>query len=473
MDLVHTGMGDSGTRWSKHIGQSGKPAYLAIADAIAADMQAGRLAANENLPPMRVLARQLGLNYSTVARAYAEARRRGLVDARSGRGTFVKPTASAAASVRSLGYVGLVEMTMNLPPEPQDPALMIRMQNGLGELRERMDMRELLRYQDFGGSREDREAGIRLLESHLPRLSPERVLVCPGVQSALLALMSVLVRPGEAMCTEALTYPGVKAIASHLGIELVGLPLDDEGIDPDAFAAACAKHAPKALYLNPTLLNPTTAVMSEARRLAVAETARQHNIWIIEDDAYGLLPARAPRPIAALAPEMTFYVSGLAKFVGAGLRIAYLAAPDTRQAQRIASTLRAMTVMASPITTALSTRWINDGTAKAILDAVREESARRQRFAAQTLPAGYASKPEAFHLWLPLPPHWSRVEFAAHLRARGIGVVGSDSFAVTQIAPEAVRVCLGGAVDRNQCRVALELIAGALAQHPAVAAGVV
>ncbi|MBV8030611.1 MAG: PLP-dependent aminotransferase family protein [Betaproteobacteria bacterium] len=466
-------MADNTARWSKYVAQSGKPAYLAIADAIAADMQAGRLAANENLPPLRALASELGLNYTTVARAYAEARRRGLVDARSGRGTFVKPASSTTAPVRSLGFVGLVEMTMNLPPEPQDPALMLRMQNGLAELQQRMDMHELLRYQDFGGTRADREAGIRLLEPHLPGLAPERVLVCPGVQSALLALISVLVRPGEVMCTEALTYPGAKAIASHLGVELVGLPLDAEGIDPEAFAAACAKHAPKALYLNPTLLNPTTAVMSEARRLAVAETARQHNVWIIEDDAYGLLPARAPRTIAELAPESTFYVSGLAKFVGAGLRIAYLAAPDARQAQRIATTLRAMTVMASPITTALSTRWIEDGTAHAILGAVREESARRQRLAAQALPAGsYASQPEAFHLWLALPPHWSRVEFAAHLRARGIGVVGSDSFAVTETPPQAVRVCLGGAVDRHQCRTALDLIAGVLEQHPAVASGV-
>jgi DNA-binding transcriptional MocR family regulator len=465
-------MADNPARWSKYIGQSGKPAYLAIADAIAADMQAGRLAANENLPPMRALARQLDLNYSTVARAYAEAQRRGLVGARSGRGTFVKP-GNAAAPLRSLGFVGLVETTMNLPPEPQDAALVLRMQDSFAELRQR-DMHDLLRYQEFGGTLEDREAGIHLLEPHLPGLAPERVLVCPGVQGALLALMSVLVRPGEVMCAEALTYPGVKAIASHLGIGLAGLPLDDEGIDPEAFAAACARHAPKALYLNPTLLNPTTAVMSEARRLAVAEIARRHNVWIIEDDAYGLLPASAPRTLAELAPELTFYVSGLAKFVGAGLRVAYLAAPDTRQAQRIAATLRATTVMASPITVAIATRWINDGTAQAVLGAVRDESSRRQRLAAQALPPGsYASQPEAFHLWLSLPPHWKRAEFASHLRALGIGVVGSDSFAITEPAPEAVRVCLGGAVDRAQCRSALELMAATMAQHPAEASYVI
>ena len=78
--------------------------------------------------------------------------------------------------------------------------------------------------------------------------------------------------------------------------------------------------------------------MSEPRRLAVAEIARRHNVWIIEDDAYGLLPASAPRTLAELAPELTFYVSGLAKFVGAGLRVAYLAAPGTRQAQPATAT---------------------------------------------------------------------------------------------------------------------------------------
>jgi DNA-binding transcriptional MocR family regulator len=364
-------------------------------------------------------------------------------------------------------------MTMNLPPEPRGSALLERMRGGFTQLRDQMDVHSLLRYQEFGGTDEDRDAGIRWLAARLPRLTADRILVCPGVQGALLALMSMLLQPGEIMCTEALTYPGVKAIAAQLGIRLLGLRLDEEGIDPQAFAVACLEHRPKVLYCNPTLLNPTTAVISEARRGALAALAREHRVTIIEDDAYGRLPSRTPTTIAALAPEITFHIAGLAKCVGAGLRIAYLVAPDARQAKRIGATLRATAVMASPITAALATRWINDGAAETMLEEIRRESVARQKIAAQVLPAfSYQSQPEAFHLWLHLPPPWTRIEFAAQLRSRGIGVVGSDAFAVSAPPPEAVRVCLGGAADRSDTRHALEVIADTLEQLPAVASTV-
>jgi DNA-binding transcriptional MocR family regulator len=62
---------------------------------------------------------------------------------------------------------------------------------------------------------------------------------------------------------------------------------------------------PKALYLNPTLLNPTTHTISEPRRLAVTSIARRFGVPIVEDDPYGLLPEHAPPAFAALAPELT------------------------------------------------------------------------------------------------------------------------------------------------------------------------
>ena len=171
------------------------------------------------------------------------------------------------------------------------------------------------------------------------------MLVCPGVQSALLALFTVLARPGDTICCESITYPGIKGIAAHLGIRLHGLSADDEGIDPDAFAAACATRPPKALYLNPTLLNPTTAIMSRHRREAVAAIAQRYSVPIVEDDAYARLPSNAPPPIATLAPELTFYITGFAKCIGAGLRIAYVAAPNVRYTARVAATLRTTIVM--------------------------------------------------------------------------------------------------------------------------------
>lgn len=461
-------MFDYATRWTRFIGASAKPAYLAIADAIAADIKSGRLSAADRLPPLRLLAEDLGLNYTTVARGYAEARRRGLIDASVGRGSFIRSTTTARSGRANAWF----EMTMNFPPEPQDPPLLRRLREGFASLQAHADPHALLRYDEFGGTPEDRDAGARWLRHLLPDATHEHVLVCPGIQSTLAVLMATLVGPGEVICAEAITYPGLKAIAAQLGTRLHALPCDDEGIDPHAFEHACKELKPKALYCNPTLQNPTTQTISETRRAALADLALRYSVPIIEDDPYGVLPSRPTAPLATLAPELTYYITGMAKCVGAGLRIAYLHAPDARRAKRIAAALRALTVMASPITTALATHWIDDATAEAMLEAIRKESGERQKLAARLLAAGsFRAHPEGFHIWLTLPQPWNRIEFASHLAARGIGVVGSHAFCIDGVnPPEAVRICLGGPINRAECRHALELIHDTLAQSPAMAA---
>lgn len=455
-------MNKAAQHWLRRLESGDKPAYLLIADLIADDVRSGRLAARDRLPTLRNLALALSLNYTTVARGYAEARRRGLIDSRTGSGTFIRGSAPSLP----LRGGSSAEMTMNLPPEPADSSLLARLRDGAVDLLARADLHLLLRYQDFGGTHEDREAGARWLSPLLPAASAERVLVAPGVHAVLMALMSQLARPGETVCVEALVYPGLKAIATQLGVNLVALPLDDEGASAAAFEQACRHGKPKALVLNPTLANPTTLTTSRARREALADIALAHSVPIVEDDPYAMLRRHGVAPIATLAPELTTYVTGLSKCLGAGLRTAYVLSPSARDAQRLAGTLRAMTVMASPITTALATRWIADGSALAMLEAVRSESMARQALASHHLARhGRVAQPEGFHLWLPLASAWSVVEFASYLRTQGVAVVPSAAFSTDGSPPDAVRVCLGGPLSRAQCDDALALIADTL-DHP-------
>jgi DNA-binding transcriptional MocR family regulator len=273
----------------------------------------------------------------------------------------------------------------------------------------------------------------------------------------------VLTAPGDTIFCEELTYPGIKAIAGRLGLNLVGVPIDEEGISPAAFAVLCRHHAPKALYLNPTLLNPTTSTMPEERRLATIAVAREHDVTIIEDDAYGALLRRPIPAFATLAPDITYYVASLSKCIGAGLRIAYLVAPDQRRLWPVAALMRTATVMASPLTTALSTLWIEDGTAVAIVEALRKETAARQKIATELLPrGGYVTHPEAFHLWLALPEPWQRSAFAARMRSSDISIVVSDAFTVGTQPVEAVRISLGGVLSRAEVRSALDFLSHVL-----------
>jgi DNA-binding transcriptional MocR family regulator len=453
--------------WTPNLSGRDKPRYIAIADAIAEDIRNGRLSPSDRLPPQRKLARRLRIDFTTVARGYVEAQKRGLVESRVGRGTFVH-----AAARRRHGPMArhpeIVDLSMNLPPEPDDPELLDRMQDGLERVGH--DLVYLLRYQGFGGVHADKEAASHWLARRALAPSHDRLFITPGAHPALLGIFGLLASAGDVVLSESLTYPGARAIAAQLGLHLVGIPMDDEGIEAEAFDDACQRLAPKALYVNPTLLNPTTHTISESRRQQIASIARRYNVPIIEDDPYGFLPTDGPPPFAAIAPEVTWHIAGLAKCLGAGLRIAYVVVPDVRSGWLLASSVRTATVMASPVTLALATRWITDGTADALLGAVRRESIERQRLATAILPRGsFRADPVGFHLWVSLPESWTRSAFVGHVRSTGIGVVASDAFATEGTPPEAVRVCLGGPADRLAVRGALEFMAHALAESPTLA----
>ena len=459
--------------WVPVIRQSGQPLYLEIVDTLADDIAAGRLSPLDRLPPQRWLAEQLGVNFSTISRAYVLAQKRGLIDARVGQGSFVRPGQAVAAPAARLPSSSC-DLSMNLPPEPSDPALLSRMRHGVQNLGLDGDVRALLRYQELGGSAYDRQVAAQWLSARLPQASADCILVCPGAQSAILAILTSLARAGDVVACEELTYPGFRSLAAHLGVELAGLPMDAGGIDPEAFAHLCQTRIPKALYLTPTLHNPTTITLDMDRRQRLVDIARQFHVPLIEDDAYGALVPHAPPPLAALAPDMTYYVGGLSKCLGAGLRIAYLAVPDMAACYSMVNALRATCLMASPLTAALATHWIADGTAHSILDFIRQETAFRQHLASQYLPAAtMISDPHAFHVWLKLPPQWTRMAFLLRLRTHGIGLVPSDAFAVGAVLPEALRLCIGGPIGRDDLRQTLIVLAETLAQMPHMVTSVV
>jgi DNA-binding transcriptional MocR family regulator len=461
--------------WHPDLTRSDSPRYMAIADLIEMDLKSGHLTIGDRLPPQRELAKRLNIDFTTVARGYAEAQKRGLVDSHVGRGTFV--TGSAPRERRGFASeaepdprrTAVIDLSMNMPPEPDDPDLIASMREGLSTVA--TNLIPLLRYQGFGGSGMDKEAAATWLGRRGLVPSHERIFVTPGAHPALLAILGLLAKPGETVLSENITYPGMRSIAAQLRLNLSGLAMDEEGILPDAFAEACERLAPKALYLNPTIQNPTTLTIPEKRREGICSVARRYRIPIVEDDAYGFIPLHAPAPLAAMAPDLTWHIGGLSKCIGAGLRLAYVVAPDTKAIWPFVSAMRANNVMASPLNVALATRWIEDGTADAILRFIRSEAAARQNMAAAMLAKGsFRADPIAFNIWLPLPHGWTRSTFGSHMRSSGVGVAASDAFAVEGSAPEAVRICFGGPITRADLQGALEFMAHSLEGPPEMAA---
>ncbi len=462
------------TIWVPAVSKADGPLYLAIAEALASDIRSGRLHAGQRLPPQRALAQALGIDFTTVSRAYAEAGKRGLVEGRVGQGTYIRRQPAVSRDGNGHAPVpGIVDMSMNLPPHPQDSALSARMWEGTAALREAAGPEILFQYQIPGGTERDRAAGAHWLASRLGAVPAGRVLVCPGAQGALLAVLGALAAPGDVVCTQTLTYPGFLSAAAHLRLQVAGIAADGEGLLPDAFEAACKALRPKALYCNPTLHNPTAATLSPARRRAVLDVARRHAVPVIEDDAYGALPADPVAPLAALDPGIVYHIAGLAKSLSPALRIAYLVSPGVEAARRLSLSIRATASMASPLTAALATLWIEDGTAQAALEGIRRETHARQQLARRILPHDcLSSDAGAFHIWLRLPRPWTRGDFASQLRSIGIGVVTADAFAV-ESAPEAVRLGLGVPASRDDLTRSLEAVKALLESAPAATAIVV
>ncbi|WP_138464286.1 PLP-dependent aminotransferase family protein [Poseidonocella sp. HB161398] len=448
------------TDWIPALAGDGKPRYLAIADAIAADILAGTLAPGDRLPPQRRLAAALGIDFTTVSRAYAEAQRRGLIDSHVGRGTFVSAPAAAAAQPDE-SRAAEADLSMNMPPEPADPELLGRMRAGLDHVA--ANLVPLLRYQSPIGAEKDRAAASSWLSLRgmVPRL--ERIAVTPGAHATITAILTLLARPGDRMLCERITYPGLRNIAGRLGVELVGVEMDADGVLPDALDRAIRAHGPRALYLNPTLQNPTTVTIPVERRLELSEVVNRHGLPLIEDDAYGFIPPKAPAPLAVSAPELTWHIGGLAKCIGAGLRLAYTVAPSGREAHALAQALRATSVMPSPLNTALATQWIEDGTADSIRRFIRAESAARQQIAAEMLDGHrYCAADNAFNIWLSLPEGIGRADVIARMAGRPLGLMPADAFTVSGPVGDKLRVCLGGAIGRDALRDSLFFLANAM-----------
>ena len=447
------------------VGRTG-PIYRELAAAITAAIRDGRLLPGDRLPTQRVLAQKLGIDLATVTRGYAEAHRQGLVSATVGRGTFVR------ADVPLLRHVGrghpVIDMTMNLPPLPAEPALHAMLQDGLARLLRRQDIGALMTYHWDTGSAEDREAGQAWLTPTLDRIDAQRLLLCPGAQSGMISVITSLARAGDVIATEQMAYPGLRAAAAQLGITLVGVEMDEEGMLPEDLDRVCHESQPRLIFCTPTIQNPTTATMSISRRQAIVDIARLHGLPILEDDAYGLFPHDPLPALARFAPELVFHLATFAKTLTPGLRLAYLVVPTLSHVDRLTAALRATAQMGSALMASLVTGWIREGDAQRLFKAIQQEAAARQDMA-DTILTGLdkARHPEGLHLWLTMPPHWHSADFTAYARRHGLALVAEDSFAVDGAAHagQHVRIALGAAEDRGALAQALMAIEAAL-RHP-------
>ncbi len=444
--------------WLPRLAGNKGPRFLQIADALQAALADGALKPGDRLPPQRQLAAQLDVDLTTITRAYDEARRRNLLEGRGARGTYV--------TAPKVELTSLLDLSMNTPPPPDGVDFDDMLKQGLSQVLMRADNELLMTYHLGGGSDSDRKAGAQWLEPMFGHLDARQLLVCPGAQAAIAALILALTQPGDIILAEPTTYPGVRAAATQFGRRIIAVAADQHGMLPEMLEEACRQHKPGLVYLNPTLQNPTATTMPEHRRKELASIAQRRRVRIVEDDPYWLLADAPPPPIATFAPEQVTYISTLSKCLTPGLRVAFVLIRDRHERERFLAALRSFALMVAPLTAALATQWILDGSANGLLQGVRNEARLRHRMAGDILAGRYSGAGDGLHVWIELPAYWNPSQLARAADSEGIAVTPAQAFATGSVSVNAIRISLGGIKDRGRLQAGLQRLSQLLARRP-------
>ena len=315
-------------------------------DAIEADA----LEPGEKLPPTRQLAEEAGVNHLTAARAYRRLAELGYVSAMVGRGTFVRALAPAAAESRGddwqiyalpqrevtyaeqtladafdlAGEEGMISLATGWPSPRSYPteqiaaitadvfaeeggeAISYLPTEGLYDLREQL----ALRGRQMGWAEE-----------------PEEIVVTSGAKQAIHLVAESVLSPGDVAALESPTFVGMLSSFRSTGAQVLGVPVDDQGLDVDALERLLARHEVKLLGLQTACQNPTGRNLSPQRRERLAQLVMERNVFVLEDRVYAdvRFEGEATRPLRELAPGHVIHVNSLSKVVGGGLRLGWVA----------------------------------------------------------------------------------------------------------------------------------------------------
>lgn len=452
------------TNWLPDVTRGSGPVYLRLADSIESAIASGTLPAGSKLPPQRNLAYDIGVTIGTIGRAYALVHERGLVAGEVGRGTYVLDRTETApgnqADTLTIALGGT--RTIDAPPDKVRFDTTAAPDLGQGKIIGRIlaeigeqHLSEISSYSRIF-PKNWYEAGRRWLARN--DWMPEAGNIVPtlGAHAAAIAVISAVSSPGDKIVFENLSYTQVSRSARILGRRTITVDSDENGIIPDDFERLCLQQHPKLAFLMPTAHNPTLATMPHERRAKVAEIARRHGVWLIEDDLYGGMTGDENPLLSSLAPDRTFLISGLSKAVAAGVRGGWVACPP-HFAQRIKVTHKMITGGLPFILAEACARLVLSGQAHEIRKACISELSIREQISLEKLNGfDFVSHPHVPFLWLKLPDPWLSGTFKNAAFRDGVLIDDEDEFkaARTDKVYHRVRISFSSPKSRE------ELVAG-------------
>lgn len=319
-----------------------------------------------------------------------------------------------------------------------------------------------LRQHRYNGNEEDRSAGVKWIGNRVtPAPTLDRMMVTNGTMNSILLLISSLAGAGNVLLTEELTFPQVYTLAKMAAARVQRVRIDHQGLVPDDFEQQCRQHAPKAVYVNCTVHSPTAYVTPNERRHAIADIARKYGVQIIEDEPQALYLDDLPESFATIAPDLTWYLMGLSKYLSLGVRMAFVVAPSQRALASILERLRPISTWhPAPLMASIITRWIGSGAAQDLLRLARFEVQKRQAIVSEVLSDidGFQGS-SGIHFWLSAPIGVDSEQFSRAIGDAGILVRPSKLYAGgCEPRLQGIRPGVGDPVDLAETRYAVDII---------------
>lgn len=439
--------------------ESERPLFRQIEDYLRENILSGFLLPETRLPPTRQLAEQLDVSRITVKNAYAELESDGLIGSLEGSGTYVMPSPllpEFSGSEAGISWplwqseikigVDITELASQAAP----PTGIVSF-TGVGDPRRfpirdfskamqtviRRDGLAALEYSSFeGGYPPLRRTITHILATQGINASPEEILITSGSQQSIALVCQALLKPGDTVLVEKPTYNYALELFRTLKLKIVGVPIDDKGMQVELLESYLQKHHPKLLYSIPNFQNPSGACMSTARRRKLLALAACYNLPVLEDDFVGDLryDGRSQPAIKALDPGgNVIYTGTFSKMLMPGLRVGYLAAKGP-----VFWSLVHLKLVSDLTTSTLIQRTLEEFVTIGRYQAHLRRSQRLYRIRRDAmlaaiqryLPMGITSYPPqgGLFIWLRLPEHLSSLDLLPYARESGVEYAPGSRF---------------------------------------------